>query len=106
MLSPLVSLPQIAAGNLKPLAVTSAARDPQLPDVPTVAEKGFPDFEATQWVGLLTTAGTPGDVVARINAAVNQALADRDLIARLAQQGMSPGGGTGYPGRSSTVWAG
>jgi tripartite-type tricarboxylate transporter receptor subunit TctC len=65
-----------------------------LPDVRTVAEQGFADFEATQWVGLLTTAGTPGGVVARINAAVNRALADPDLIARLAQQGMSPGGGT------------
>ena len=62
--------------------------------MPTVAEQGFADFEATQWVGLLTTAGTPGEVVARINAAVNQALQDRELIARLAQQGMSPGGGT------------
>jgi tripartite-type tricarboxylate transporter receptor subunit TctC len=94
VLSPLVSMPQIAAGNLKVLAVGGLARDPQLPDVPTVAEQGFADFEATQWVGLLTTAGTPGDVVARISAAVNQALQDKELITRLAQQGMSPGGGT------------
>jgi tripartite-type tricarboxylate transporter receptor subunit TctC len=94
VLSPLVSMPQIAAGNLKVLAVGSLARDRQLPEVPTVAEQGFADFEATQWVGLLTTAGTPGDVVGRINSAVNMALADKDLILRLAQQGMSPGGGT------------
>jgi tripartite-type tricarboxylate transporter receptor subunit TctC len=94
VLSPLVSMPQIAAGNLKLLAVGSPARDRQLPDVPTVAEQGFADFEATQWVGLLVTAGTPGDVVARVNAAVNTALQDKDLITRLAQQGMSPGGGT------------
>jgi tripartite-type tricarboxylate transporter receptor subunit TctC len=94
VLSPLVSMPQIAAGNLKVLAVGSLVRDRQLPDVPTVAEQGFADFEAMQWVGLLTTAGTPGDVVARINAAVNLALQDKDLIMRLAQQGMSPGGGT------------
>ncbi|MBV8837868.1 MAG: tripartite tricarboxylate transporter substrate binding protein [Alphaproteobacteria bacterium] len=93
VLSPLVSLPQIAAGNLKPLAVTSLARDPQLPNVPTVAEQGYPDFEATQWVGLLTAAGAPADVVTRLNDEVNKALQDKELIARLAQQGMSPGGG-------------
>jgi tripartite-type tricarboxylate transporter receptor subunit TctC len=94
VLSPLVSLPQIAAGKLKVLAVGSRTRDPQLPDVPTVAEQGFPDFEATQWVGLLTAAATPPDVVARLNAEVNRALHEPDLIAKLAQQGMAPGGGT------------
>ncbi len=52
-LSPLVSLPQIQAGSLRALAVTSLVRYPQLPDVPTVAESGFPGFEAIQWVGLL-----------------------------------------------------
>ena len=93
-LSPLVSLPQIAAGNLRALAVGSLTRYPQLPDVPTVAESGFPDFEAIQWVGLLTTAGTPKDVVERLNTEVNKALKDPDLIAKLAQEGMLPGGGT------------
>lgn len=93
-LSPLVSLPQIAAGRLRVLAVSSLARDPQLPDVPTVAEQGFPGFEANQWVGLLTTAGTPKDVVDRFNTEVNKALQDQGLAANLAQQGMSPGGGT------------
>jgi len=94
VLSPLVSLPQIAAGTLRPLAVTSLARDPQLPDVPTVAEQGFPNFEATQWVGLLTAGRTPPDVVARLNAEVNKALQDPELVAKLAQLGMSPGRGT------------
>jgi tripartite-type tricarboxylate transporter receptor subunit TctC len=89
-----VSLPQIAAGRLRVLAVSSLARDPQLPDVPTVAEQGFPGFEANQWVGLLTTAGTPKDVVDRFNTEVNKALQDQGLAANLAQQGMSPGGGT------------
>lgn len=93
VLSPLVSLPQIAAGNLRVLAVGSRVRDPQFPDVPTIAEQGYPDFEATQWVGLLTTAGTPADVVERLNAEVNKALREPELIAKLAQQGMSPGGG-------------
>jgi tripartite-type tricarboxylate transporter receptor subunit TctC len=94
VISPLVSLPQIEAGNLKALAVGSLARDPQLPNVPTAAESGFPGFEAIQWVGLLTTAGTPKDAVDRLNAEVNRALKDPDLIAKLAQQGMSPAGGT------------
>jgi tripartite-type tricarboxylate transporter receptor subunit TctC len=94
VLSPLVSLPQIEAGNLRALAVGSLARFAQLPGVPTVAESGFPDFEAIQWVGLLTTAGTPKSTVDRLNAEVNKALKDSDLIAKLAQEGMLPGGGT------------
>jgi tripartite-type tricarboxylate transporter receptor subunit TctC len=94
VLSPLVSLPQIQAGNLRPLAVGSLTRYSQLPDVPTVAESGFPGFEAIQWVGLLTTAGTPKNVVDRLNAEVNKALKDSDLIAKLAQEGMLPAGGT------------
>jgi tripartite-type tricarboxylate transporter receptor subunit TctC len=93
-LSSLVSLPQIQAGSLRALAVGSLARYPQLPDVPTVAESGFPDFEAVQWVGLLTTAGTPKDVVDRLNAELNKATRNPDLIAKLAQEGMLPGGGT------------
>jgi tripartite-type tricarboxylate transporter receptor subunit TctC len=94
VLSPLVSLPQIEAGRLLALAVGGLTRHPQLPNVPTLAESGFPDFEAIQWVGLLTTAGTPEEVVSRLNIVVNRALHDPDLIEKLAQQGMSPGGGT------------
>jgi len=93
-LSPLVSLPQIEAGSVRALAVGSLARYPQLPNVPTVAESGFPDFEAIQWVGLLTTAGTPKSVVDRLNSEVNKALKNSDLIAKLAQEGMLPAGGT------------
>jgi tripartite-type tricarboxylate transporter receptor subunit TctC len=93
VLSPLVSLPQIAAGNLKVLAVGGRVRDQRLPDVPTVAESGFADFEATQWIGLLAPAATPRETIARLNAEVEKALQDPDLIAKLAQQGMAPGGG-------------
>jgi tripartite-type tricarboxylate transporter receptor subunit TctC len=94
VLSPLVSLPQIEAGHLRALAVGSLTRYAQLPDVPTVAESGFPGFEAIQWVGLLTTAGTPKPIIERLNAAVNNALKEPELIAKLAQEGMLPGGGT------------
>jgi tripartite-type tricarboxylate transporter receptor subunit TctC len=93
-LSSLLTLPQVQAGNLRALAVGSLTRYPQLPDVPTVAESGFPDFEAVQWVGLLTTAGTPNGVVERLNAEVNKAIRNPELIAKLAQEGMLPGGGT------------
>ena len=94
VLSPLVSLPQFQSGRLRALAVGSLTRHPQMPDVPTLAEAGFPGFEAIQWVGMLTAAGTPQEIVDRLNAEVNRALQDPELVDRLAQQGMSPAGGT------------
>jgi len=94
VISPLASLPHIQSGALRPIAAGSLMRDAQFPDVPTVAEAGYPDFEAIQWVGLLTTAGTPKEIVERLNAEVNRALRDPDMIAKLAMQGVSPAGGT------------
>jgi tripartite-type tricarboxylate transporter receptor subunit TctC len=93
-ISTLLSLPQIEARALRPIASGSLTRDAQLPDLPTVAEQGYPDFEAIQWIGLLTTAGTPKEIIERINAELNRALSDRDLIAKFAQQGLAPAGGT------------
>jgi tripartite-type tricarboxylate transporter receptor subunit TctC len=93
-ISTLISLPQIRSGAARAIASGSLSRDAQLPDLPTVAEQGFPGFEAIQWIGLLTTAGTPKNVIERINAELNRALGDPDLIAKLAQQGLSPAGGT------------
>ena len=93
-ISTLLSLPQIQSAALRAIASGSLTRDPQLPDLPTVAEQGFPGFEAIQWIGLLTTAGTPTEIVERLNAEVNRALRDPDLIAKFAQQGISPAGGT------------
>jgi len=93
VLSPLVSLPQIESGSLRAIAAGSLARDPQFPDLPTVAEQGYPGFEAIQWVGLLTTAGTPRPIVMRLNAEVNRAIRDSDLIRKLAALGISPAGG-------------
>ena len=94
VLSPLVSLPQINAGSLRAIAAGGLARDPQFPDLPTVAEQGFPGFEAIQWVGLLTTAGTPRAIVERLNAEVNRAIREPDLIGKLAALGISPAGGS------------
>jgi tripartite-type tricarboxylate transporter receptor subunit TctC len=93
-ISTLLSLPQIQSAALRAIASGSLARDPQLPDLPTVAEQGFPGFEAIQWIGLLTTAGTPAEIIERLNAEVNRALRDPDLISKFAQQGISPAGGT------------
>jgi tripartite-type tricarboxylate transporter receptor subunit TctC len=93
-ISTLLSLPQIQTGALRAIANGNLTREPQLPDLPTVAEQGYPGFEAIQWIGLLTTAGTPPAIVERINAEVNRALRDPDLIAKFAQQGITPAGGT------------
>ncbi len=95
VISTLLSLPQIQAGSLRAIATGGLAREAQLPDVPTVAEQGFAGFEAVQWVGLLATAGTPDAVLTRLNAELNRALQDPDLIVKLAAQGQSPGGGSG-----------
>jgi tripartite-type tricarboxylate transporter receptor subunit TctC len=94
VLSPQVSLPQIEARAMRAIAVGSLTRDPQFPDIPTVAESGYPGFEAIQWVGLLAPAGTPREIVDQLNFEINRALREPDLIAKFAQQGMSPAGGT------------
>jgi tripartite-type tricarboxylate transporter receptor subunit TctC len=93
-ISTLLSLPQIQAGALRAIATGSLTREAQFPDLPTIAEQGFPGFEAIQWIGLQTTAGTPKPIVERINAEVNRALREPDLIAKFAQQGIVPSGGT------------
>jgi len=94
LLSPLGILPQIESGLVRALATGSLTRDPKFPDLPTAAESGFPGFEAVQWLGLLTTAGTPKDIVAKINAEVNRALREPDVVAKLALQGTTAAGGT------------
>jgi tripartite-type tricarboxylate transporter receptor subunit TctC len=94
VISTLLSLPHIQAGTVRALAVGSLTRDPQFPDLPTVAESGAPGLEAMQWVGLLAAAGTPKPIVERLNAEINRALRDPDLIGKLATQGIKPAGGT------------
>lgn len=94
---PTVIAPQVKQGRLKYLAVTSAQRYAQLPDVPTVAESGVPElkgFEALAWNGVLVAAGTPRAVVDRINSALNAALNDPAVKERLKAAGLEPIGGT------------
>jgi tripartite-type tricarboxylate transporter receptor subunit TctC len=84
------SLPMIQAGKVRPLAVTSAERVPTLPDLPTMKEAGYPDYEVTAWFGLFAPAGTPAPVIARLHDATAKALADPEFRDKLAKLGMTP----------------
>jgi len=88
------SLQFIKAGKLRALAVTSLARSQALPDVPTLAESGLPGFEASSWFGVLAPAGTPADIVAKLNGAVAAWLASPAAKEQLAAQGAIPAGGS------------
>jgi tripartite-type tricarboxylate transporter receptor subunit TctC len=82
-------LANVRAGNLRALAVMSAKRSPILPDLPTIAEaSGYPDLSAIGWYGLFGPANLPPNVIATLNAALNQALADPDTKKKLAAQGL------------------
>jgi tripartite-type tricarboxylate transporter receptor subunit TctC len=81
------SIGHIRSGRLRALAITSATRYPELPELPTMQEAGVPGYEATAWFGIVVPKGTPRDVIARINGEVNKALAQPDVKEKLAQQG-------------------
>ena len=85
---------QIRNNKLRALAVTSAKRVDDLPNVPTINESGYKGFDAVTWFGLLAPAGTPKDVVARLNAEFNKALQVPELRKSLGDQGADPAGGT------------
>lgn len=87
-----VGLPQIAAGKLRPLAVTSAARFAPAPEVPTMAEAGVANFEADQWLGALVPRGTGRPVIDRLSSGVNKVLAADTTRRLLLDKGMSPDG--------------
>ena len=80
-------LPFIKSGQLRALAVSSQKRLDSLPEVPTVAENGYAGFEADQWYGVVAPAGTPADIVRKLNTHINQALASPELKARLQSEG-------------------
>jgi tripartite-type tricarboxylate transporter receptor subunit TctC len=87
-------LGQIKQGKLRALAVTSTKRVDDLPNVPTIHESGYKGFDAATWFGLLAPAGTPKDVVARLNAEFNKALQQPELRKKLGDEGADPAGGT------------
>ncbi len=88
------ALPAIQGGKLRALAVTSSERLPVLPDVPTMAEAGLPGFESNNWQGVIMPAGTPKDIVAKVNAAINSVLAVPEVKNIIVGQGNQVGGGT------------
>ena len=83
-------LPQVKAGKLRALAISSAARSPLAPGVPTVAESGYPDFEVLAWYGLFTPRGTPKEVVSRLNTEIEKILGQPDIREKLAALGAEP----------------
>jgi tripartite-type tricarboxylate transporter receptor subunit TctC len=89
----LEALPHVRSGKLKLLAVLSATRSTNYPDVPTIAESGFPGFEASVWYGLVAPAGTPKAVVAKLHDEAQKALATREVRERMAAVGgeVAPG---------------
>lgn len=86
------ALPQIKAGKLKALAVTSATRSPSLPSVPTMAESGLSGFEMNTWFGILAPKGTPAPSIAYLNKEIANILKDKDLQAQFLEKGAEPAG--------------
>jgi tripartite-type tricarboxylate transporter receptor subunit TctC len=86
--------PQIEAGKLRALAVTSATRFALLPQLPTIAEAGYPGFEALAWNGVMVPAATPGAVIGRLNAEINAILKERDVVEKMNAAGFDLVGGT------------
>jgi tripartite-type tricarboxylate transporter receptor subunit TctC len=87
-------LPLVQAGSVRAIAVTSAQRSPAAPNIPTIAESGLPQFEATSWFALLGPAGMPRDVQLRINAETAKVLAMPDVKEKLAALGLDAAPGT------------
>ena len=87
-------LPQVKAGKLRALAVTSAARLAQLPDVPTLAESGLTGYEASVWYGVVAPARTPEPIVARLNIELTHILQDPKVRRQMAQNDFDPAGST------------
>jgi tripartite-type tricarboxylate transporter receptor subunit TctC len=94
LLAPNVIFPHIKAGTIRPVATGGATRHPQLPEVPTTSEAGFPEIRAIQWVGMFTTAGTPSEIVERLNTELNRILRLPDVVEKFAAQGVTPTGGS------------
>jgi tripartite-type tricarboxylate transporter receptor subunit TctC len=87
--NPATSLPQVRAGTIKAYATTAKARLAAAPDIPTADEAGLPGFTVSQWTALWAPKGTPKDIIAKLNEAVVESLADKNVLARLADLGQS-----------------
>jgi len=91
----------VKAGTLRGIAVTTLKRSSSMPELPTLAESGLPGYDASTWGGILAPAGTPKDVVAKLNGAINAALKQEDVRAKLSGAGVEIQGGT--PGEFGDV---
>jgi tripartite-type tricarboxylate transporter receptor subunit TctC len=87
-------LPHVQSGGVRALAVTTPKRSISLPDVPTISESGLPGYDANTWGGILAPAGTPRDIVTRLNVEINKALAAEDVRAKLIAGGVEIQGGS------------
>jgi tripartite-type tricarboxylate transporter receptor subunit TctC len=88
------TLPHVKAGRLRALAVTTAKRVAAAPDLPTVAESGYPGYEVTNWHGLVAPKGVPKDVVDRLNREINALIQAEDMKKHMETEGLEPAGGT------------
>ena len=105
-----VTKPHIDSGRMRPLAVTSSKRSPDLPNVPTIAESGYPGFEAPAWWAVLAPAKTPPDILKRMNDALNAALKNPDIAKKFDAQGIDVVGGSADSARffidkQMDIWA-
>src|ERR1700733_3058153 len=89
------TIPQVKAGKLKALAVTGAERSSQLPDTPSMSEAGYPDVDVHLWSGVFAPTGTPAPIVAKLSAALNQAIHDTSVSDKLKAMAVNPGGPSG-----------
>jgi tripartite-type tricarboxylate transporter receptor subunit TctC len=92
--TPVTALPHVKSGKIHPLATTGAARAEMMPDVPTVAESGYPGYEATNWYAYYAPAGTPKDVLERLHKEIVDALNAPDVREQLKRQGVEAKPGT------------
>ena len=88
------AMPSIKAGRLRALAITSKTRSPLAPDIPTMAEQGYPAVEVLNWQGVIGPKGMSADLISKLNAACNKALQDPDVKEKILSQGNEIGGGT------------
>ncbi len=88
------AIPQVKDGKLRALAVTGSERSPELPDVPSMKEAGFPDVNSKIWAGFFAPAGTPADIVKKLEEAIGRAIKDPDVSAKLRAMAVNPGGGS------------
>ncbi|HTF14387.1 MAG TPA: tripartite tricarboxylate transporter substrate binding protein [Burkholderiales bacterium] len=85
-----IAIPHMKSGRLKALGVSTATRSPEMPDVPTIAEAGVPGYEAIVWIGMLAPAGTPREIVARLNGEIGKLVRTDEVKKLLAPTGMEP----------------